>query len=401
VSAGNGHNATANVLKEKFMEKWGAEVKIVDAYKMYAGKIRSWAINKGYLISCNHFVGIYNTVFKKCEKSKPENRNRAGVHGNTYPVSYGVLKEIFDFKPDIVIATHIFLAVTLTNLKKVYDIPAKILALTLDYGVSPYWECAIDSDYMFITGEYMKQAFLERGFSEGQLYPLGIPVKDIFSKVLDKKTARKELALKEDLFTLTIMKSGFFSISDRKIMSELKKLSQKIQIVIVNGKSEKSKNKFDKLIKKAKSPHVFYNIGFTDKIGEIFSASDLILGKGGGLTVTETITKALPSLIIDKLPQQEIYNKIYLINNGCALNINKHNTISKQIQFLLDKPEELEKMSINCKKIRKLNILDSFMEVLKDIPKAEYKDFNIEKKSAVIRKIKLALKYNLTSCKKN
>lgn len=396
VTAGNGHNATANILKEKLIEKYNADVKIVDAYKTYAGKIRSWAIDKGYLISCNHFVKIYNAVFKKCEKSAPENRNRAGVHGNTYPVSYGVLKEIFDFQPDLIIPTHIFIAVALTNLKKVYNIPAKILALTLDYGVSPYWECAIGVDYMTITDNYMKQAFLNRGFKEEQLYPIGIPVKDIFSVDMDKKAVRNELKFSDDLFTLTIMKSGFFSISDRKIMSELEKISQKLQIVIINGKSKNSRKQFDKLIKKTKSPHIFHNLGFTDKIGELFSASDLILGKAGGLTVTETITKALPSLITGKLPQQEVYNKEYLINNNCGLSINKRKgVISKQMKFLLENPDEFKKMSANCKKIRKLYVLDSFMEILKNLPKADYNDFKIDKKSIVKQKIKHALKQNI------
>ena len=391
-TVGNGHNATANVLKAKFEQSLGAEVKIVDAYKTYASWFYAWTLDKGYIFACNHLVPFYNYFFKKSEKSTPENRNKTKAHNNTYPIAAGMLKEIMDFKPDLIVSTYIFVSVALNDLKNTYNIPAKIMTLTLDYGVSPYWECTNDFDYLFISGDYMKEDLLRRGFNEKQLYPLGIPIKDIFSTDIDKTKMRKELGLDEKLFTLTIMKSGFFSISDKKMMKELEKVKQKIQVVIINGKSGKNVEAFEKLIKKTTAPHIFHTIGFTDKVGEIFSASDLILGKAGGLTVTEAITKGLPSLIVNKLPQQEIYNKDYAINNGCALEVNKKDTISKQIEFLLSNPDELEKMQQNCKKIRKLFVADKMMNILKDIPAAKYENLVSEEEPEVNRKIKTMLK---------
>jgi len=392
-TAGNGHNATASTLKIKFEEKFNAEVKIVDVFKTYGSKIRAWGINKGYFFACNHFVGIYNSVFKKCEKAKPEDRNRVSVHANTYGVSHGMLYEIESYKPDLIVSTYIFLSVALSNIKAAFGIPAKIMSLTLDYGVSPYWECALGTDYMFITGEYMKDAFLSRGYKEEQLFPLGIPVKDIFSQEINKTEARRQLSLDENLFTLTVMKSGFFPIKDTKIMRELEKVEQKIQVIFVNGTSAASFRRFEILIKKTKAPHRFVNIGFTNKVGEIFSASDLVLGKAGGLTLTETITKCLPSIIVSKLPQQEIYNKEYLIENNCALSADgKNDTISKRINFLLSNPAELIQMQNACNKIRRVNAADTFMDVIKEVPSADYGSRPPISKKQTISGIKKMLK---------
>ena len=64
VSAGNGHNATANRLKEKILlEQEDAEIEIVDVYKEYASKLKAWTMEKGYFFACNHFVKLYNHFF--------------------------------------------------------------------------------------------------------------------------------------------------------------------------------------------------------------------------------------------------------------------------------------------------------------------------------------------------
>ena len=40
------------------------------------------------------------------------------------------------------------------------------MCMTLDYGISPYWERANTLDYMFLTGDYMIESFLEKGYKK-------------------------------------------------------------------------------------------------------------------------------------------------------------------------------------------------------------------------------------------
>ena len=77
---------------------------------------------------------------------------------------------------------------------------------------------------------------------------------------------------------------------------------------------------------------------------EYFSAADLILGKAGGLSTTESINAGVPSLIVDKLPQQEIYNKLFLINHGCAIGVTSKN-IAEKINHLIDNPDDYQNQS--------------------------------------------------------
>lgn len=398
-SAGNGHNSTAKRLKEIFLQKDpSCQIEIVDIYKQYASSFSKWYIEDGYMFACKNLIDIYNFFFKKSEKSNYKNRDKTSAHKNIYSMLHGVLNKIYEFKPDLIICTYIFSAVTIANLKRVYNIPAKCACMTLDYGISPYWECVSSAmDYMFLTDDYMIEPFLERGFKREQLYPVGIPIGNQFSTLNDKKATLKKLNLK-NIFTVLVMKSGFFPISNASLIKALKKVKSKIQIIIINGTDKKSKKQIDKLLTKHKLQHEVQNLEFVDVI-DYYSVADIIVGKGGGLTTTESITAEIPSLIVNKLPQQEIYNKEYLENNGCAIGINKK-TLPRVIDDLVQNQDKLLNIKDNCKKIKKTFVLEKFYEVLSKVPKANYLDIQhvTDSKKTVIKKVdkarKLAIKQN-------
>lgn len=367
-SAGNGHNSAAKRIKETFLNhNSNNEVKIVDGFKEFGNPLKNWIQTTGYLLICNHFVSIYNYFFKKSEINNFSHPEKRIVNRSTKSLQKKMLKEILDFKPDLIISTYIYCAVALCNVLKKHNLNIKTAAVTLDYGISPYWECIADrTDYMFLTNDKMIQPFIERGFNKDKLFPTGIPVANAFSNPFEKEKAREQLNLDKDLFTLIIMKSGFFTIKEKDIIKNLSKVNTKIQVIIVNGKSTKSKNKIDKLIKKYNIKHKILNLGFVHNIPLYFSACDLLIGKAGGLTTTEAITIGIPSLIVNKLPQQEIYNKRFMVDNGCAIEVNKTN-IAEKINMLLSNPQKLINMKENCLNIRITNSCEKMYDILKDI----------------------------------
>ena len=366
-SAGNGHNSAANRIKETLMKNDNSnEVIIIDAFKKYGGKLKNWLQTKGYLWICNHGVKIYNYFFKMNETDDFSHPEKNSVHNYVKKLKKGMYEDILNIKPDLIISTYIYCSVALSDLKQEKNLSIKTASLMLDYGISPFWECiSKNTDYMFLTNEEYIAPFIKRGFKRENLFPTGIPISSTFSLLPNKLDTRKQLGLDENLFTLLIMKSGFFSIKDRALIKSLSKVDKKIQVVIINGKSQKSKNRIDKLIKKYNLKHKVVNLGYTKDIPLYFASSDLVLGKAGGLTTTETITSMLPSLIIDNLPQQEIYNKEYMIKHNLAKGVTKH-SLTNELISLLNDPDQLEKMRESCKKIRIVNSTEKMCDVLKN-----------------------------------
>lgn len=400
-SAGNGHNSASKRLKEKILEKQPySEVEIVDTYKEYASFLKEWTQTKGYLFVCNHAVGLYNYFFKKTETTNFSNPDKNHVNKNSYPLMFGILNKIINFKPDLIFSTYIYNSVALANLKRVFNIPAKVASLTLDYGISPYWECiSKQTDYMFLTNESMINPFIERGFSKDNLFVTGIPVSNKFENLLDKTECKKALNLDPNTFTLLVMKAGFFGISEKDLIKNFEKVETKIQIIIINGKNKNSKNKLDKLIKKHNLKHKILNLGFISNIENYFACCDCILGKAGGLTTTESINALIPSLIINNLPQQEIYNKQFLIDNDCAISVDKSN-IYKHLNNLLNNKDILNKMKNNLNNIRITGSIDKIFEIISKIPTADYSKFITKspKKHTLIKMVdkqrKLQVKIN-------
>ena len=388
-SAGNGHNSTAKRLMEKVqVENPQAICEVVDIFKQFASKFKAWTMDQGYSLACNHLLSIYNYFFRKSEKSTYENRDKSKCNKSIYSILHGMLTKIYDFQPDLIISTYIFSSIALTNLKRYYTIPARTICMTLDYGISPYWECCANGlDYMFLSGEYMIDSFIEKGYKKEQLIVSGIPVSDKFYNLGPKEEARKLLELDPDLFTLIIMKASFFPISHKQLVKEFAKIEKPIQIVIINGKDEKVRQDFEKHINKAKLKHKILNLGFTNQIPEFFASCDLILGKAGGLSTTESINSGIPSLIINRLPQQEIYNKDFLVKNGCAKMVDK-NSIAYTINSLINNPKEYKKLQENALKIRIDNTLDKYYNIIATTPTADYSGITFsDNKKTVIKNV--------------
>ena len=388
-SAGNGHNSSAKRITEKLLEKdKDTVIETVDIYKNYASKIKAWTMETGYFFLCRHFTGVYNHFFKQSERSSVANKDKSKCNKEVYPILHGMLKKIYDFQPDVIVSTYIFASVALNNIKRYYNIPAKTACMCLDYGISPYWECCTNGlDYMFLTNEEMVQDFKDKGFTDEQLIVTGIPVSDRFNTPIEKKEAREKLGIDKDLFTIVLTTQSFFPIKNKKIFSELKKIQTPVQVIVVNGKNNQCKKEIDKLIKKSNLPHKFISLGFTDKIVEIFSASDIIVGKAGGLFTTEQINLGLPGLIVDKLPQQEIYNKQYLIDNNCALPVTK-DSLADNIIHLIKNPDCQKILKDSTMKIRKPDALESICKVLTKCKTADYSNINFtDNKRTVIKNI--------------
>lgn len=394
-SAGNGHNSTSKIFKNEIEQNYAnSEVKIVDVFKSFANGYTKWGIEKGYSLVCDNFVGLYNYFFKKCEKFDIKKSEKASVHTSIRSVLYGLLHEIYEFKPDLIISAYIMATVALNDLRLCYEIPAQIMCMTLDYGVSPYWECTTNIDKQFLTGQYMVQPFLDRGFKESQLVVSGIPVGRKFYEQKDKITTRRQLGLNEDNFTIVVMKSGFFPLKENVLIRELAKINKEAQIVIINGKSTKSKITIDKLIEKNNIKNII-SLGFVNNVDEYYSSADLILGKAGGLSTTEALAKQIPTLIVNKLPMQEYYNMKYLVDNKCAKLIDKPSKLHVIANQMIESSLDYDIMIHNINKIRNDKTLSIFNEYFNTVESADYSNINLKDSPyKVNQNVKKALRQN-------
>ncbi len=382
VTAGNGHNAAANAMKNRLQnEKDNFEVKVVDIIKEFSNKLNSWLVDGGYAFSVGHLRPIYNMFYDTYMKWPTKKAPICPVQFSVNDISGKLLQLIYDFKPDVIYATSYYCGMALANLRRMYKIPSVNIGCMLDYVVSPFWEASVGGlDYMTVSNEQFKQTLIEKGFKPSQLVVTGIPVDQKFVEKLGKTVARERLGLQKDLFTVLILYGGGAWHGGYEILKNiLKNIQTKIQIVIINGRDEKTKAKIDKNIKKYPKNFSIQNVGFSKEVDLYMSACDIMIGKGGGLCTTESINKAIPLLATEKLPSQEVYNIRFLTEKDLAQSFKTKRQMIAKLKYLMDNPKVVDDMHNGLEKL-KHNGIEEIAELIISQPKADYSDIetNIE-----------------------
>ena len=156
-------------------------------------------------------------------------------------------------------------------------------------------------------------------------------------------------------------------MSDASVLfKSLLDVDKDIQIVAIAGKSEKTKESFERLALESDKKVVI--LGFTDKVPELMSIADFVVSKPGGLTTTEILVSNVPFVIFNPIPGQEEENSNFLTNNGAAVRLWDFNKATPLFEQLLNDSFKLEHIKIMQKHIAKPNSTKDIVDiVLKEI----------------------------------
>ena len=97
---------------------------------------------------------------------------------------------------------------------------------------------------------------------------------------------------------------------------------------------------------------------------EYMSASDLIVGKPGGLTTSEALAKGLIFVVVNPIPGQEERNSDHLLEEGCAIRCNNLPTLAYKIDELINDVSRFETMRKNVSRFARPNASREIVEKL-------------------------------------
>jgi 1,2-diacylglycerol 3-beta-galactosyltransferase len=144
---------------------------------------------------------------------------------------------------------------------------------------------------------------------------VGIPVRPELLKGSQDRTAiRKSLGWREDLFTVLAIGSKRVGHLD-DALSVLNHSGFPLQLVIAAGGDEELYQRFQETEWHVQT-HVY---NFVSEMGMFMRAADCVLGKAGGLTVSESLASGLPLILIDVIPGQETGNANYVVSGDAGV----------------------------------------------------------------------------------
>ena len=104
--------------------------------------------------------------------------------------------------------------------------------------------------------------------------------------------------------------------------------------------------------------------GYTKEMDELMTASDLVLGKPGGLTTSEALAKGLVFVIVNPIPGQEERNSDHLLEAAVGIRCNNLPTMAYKLDRLLGDPKRFQSMKTNALRMGHPNAAREIVEQL-------------------------------------
>ncbi len=368
VSAGGGHNSMTRSIENCIGDR--AEVKVYDLFKA-KDKKRSKISNDFYFFMSRKMIWLSNAFYRWILHRNVNRKKRTLFHFMTRKAKPQVLDIMKEYKPDVVFCAHTYAAHIMSEFREkgLIGDEVKIFSVVSDYEVSSYTELTTNIDYLVAPGHNVDKEMFRRGFKPEQILYLGIPVQTKFSEFIDKKEARKMLDIDQDKPTIMIMNGEVGFGNPVSIIENLSEIDIDFQVLVVCGRNESLKAELDEKVKNGKFKKSVYPFGFIGNVDVLMSASDLLIGKIGGVAIAEAFNKRILLVASNKLPWQEYDNMVYLCGEGACDYIDKPKNARKIVEPLL-RDEELRATRLaNIDRIRKPNatrdIVDAMLNSVK------------------------------------
>lgn len=341
-SAGAGHTRAAQAVERAFHEMGAArEVRHVDTLE-YTNKLFRRLYAKAYLDMVNKSPELLGWLYDYLDKPWKNERRRLALDKlNTRPF----VKMLKRYQPDIIVCTHFLPAEIVSWLKAKERIASRQAIVVTDMDVHAMWLCHHYEQY-FVPLEETREHMLRLGIPAEKLTVSGIPIDPVFGVRKEKREMRRKHNLREDVWTILVSAGGFGVGPIEHLYKSLLELKHPSQAVVICGRNEELKKRLDALASKlpATGNVSIKAVGYTTEMDEYMAASDLLLGKPGGLTTSEALARGLVMVIVNPIPGQEERNSDHLLEEGAAIRCNNLPVLAYKIDRLLDDPARFAQM---------------------------------------------------------
>ena len=333
VSFGSGHRSAADAIESyvKAHHRESVEVRVIDYFKAFAPAVNSIA-GTLYDGSVQAAPELYRLFFELTDRIADNSRVKdMGQTGFSAAIEF-----IESYRPDAVIATFPIAMNVLRSARRGRPLPSAVVVT--DFGVHRQWYQP-ETDLTFVAAEDIRRGMIAMGMDESRVIASGIPVKESFADPIDRSLARATLGL-EDRFTVLMTPSAGPTSDQRDMARTL--LQAGMQIVAITGRSRRLKSRLHTLQRRHRLLHV---LGFTREMHTYMCACDVLVGKAGGLTVSECLATGLPLIANNSVPGQETYNADFVDNHGAGLLARDADDAALKVLFLSEHPARLAQLS--------------------------------------------------------
>ncbi len=306
---GYGHHSAANAVSEALKEIHGPEclVEIVNPLDDKRAPVFLRKDQANYDRIIREMPELYRLGYQVSDQTVPTNL----LESAATLLLFNVLREtIRKHQPDAIVCTYPLYPAILSvifNIEK-HAIPMLIVVTDLATVHRMWFNPSVD--LCLVPTQTVYDLAIDAGLPPEKIKITGIPVHPALAKgTQDQASLRVDLGWRSDLFTVLAVGSKRVE----NLYDSLRVLNHSglpLQLALVAG----GDNKLFKRLEETEWHVEAHLYNFVTDMATLMRASDCVLGKAGGLTVTESLACGLPLILVNVIPGQETGNADYVIS---------------------------------------------------------------------------------------
>ena len=317
---GNGHRQAANAI-EKHLLPLGYEIKKVNCFtkmgKMGVSMENSYipiTTKKPWLWKMAHsFTQIFTDI----------------MHWFIYHKSKrGLLEEIKEFQPDLIISVHCMFTKAVSKLLKKNNLKIPFMVNVIDLVNPPKVWRDKRADMSFLPTQEVKKQYIKLGFDENKLVVSGFPIRE------DIKILTEPKAIKDKVNILMVNPS----VNLKKNLQFVKEVA-KIKNANVRIVCGMDKCLFEALEKEKQNNPQIKNVevlGFVTNMNELLADCHILITKAGPNMILEGTRSGSAVVCSGHIPGQEARNHEYITKNEYGIQCENPNKIYDAVTHMIE-----------------------------------------------------------------
>ena len=312
-SVGMGHQRAAAALAKAFEQLPGVTAQVEDTLDYTRPFFRRF-YRSSYLSLADRIPGLWSGFYSYTDRVPDPTGMFAAIHAQYTAFGMRDLPALVaQSKPDAILCTHFLPVEALVPLRR-YGLPPLSCVLT-DYHAHAFWAVA-GADRYFAPTASARAELIGAGIPAARVTVSGLPVDPALREPADRLSAKRALGIPAWQPIVTLVGSGLPAARVRAIARELLARRLPATLVITVGRSRELATQLADL--ELEAGPALRLLGPQPSLDPLIAASELVIGKAGGLTVSEVLARGVPMFIPLPVPGQEEWNVAHVAASGAG-----------------------------------------------------------------------------------
>lgn len=334
-SVGSGHSRAAEAVAAALRASFHAEgvdrsVRVVDVLAESSRLVRA-ICRDAYVGLVQRAPTVVGWLYRRYDRPA-----RAGLRSRLLWTGLRAVRRIVETSgAEAIVSTHFLASEIAARLAREGRAPSLSTVVT-DIDAHGLWIWPGTSNY-FVAGARGVATLRRAGVDPSIVHATGIPIDPVFERVPPRRWAREALGLDADRPVILFSTGGCCIGPVESMLRALARGRTPAQIAVICGRSASARERLEAAAADLQpSPGVSIRVeGFSDRMQVWMAASDLFVGKPGGLTSAECQATGLPMVIVHAIPGQEEHNADELVQRGAAVRASLPSQVAPLVDALL------------------------------------------------------------------